>query len=145
MNTIIINPVKEADATRVFITVTNDNGQIRCVKIKDISESFDYELSTYPTFFSESDARDFLRIHLEDLLTAGLNECHYFVIVAPYMYNDVPITQYIAFNEKDPSAFIVTDNIKVGTWWESYIDALTALKELPSYLQGCRIRKITIS
>lgn len=145
MNSISINPVKVAGDTRVFITVTSDNGnQIRSVKIKDNSESFDYELSAYPTYLSESEARDFLRMHLEDLLTAVLDE-YYFVIVAPYMYNDVPVTQYIRFNEKDPSAFIVTDNIKVGTWWESYTDALAALKELPSYLQGCKIRKITIS
>lgn len=146
MNTISIIPVREDD-TRFFITVTNETKKyIRSVKIPNIHESFDYELSEHPTYLNSSDVTDFLRVHFEDLVCVDLKETSsYFVIVAPYLYNNVPITQYIKFFEVDPTASCLTDQINKATWYNSYNEALEAINKLPTSLLGCTIRKITIS
>lgn len=144
MNTIDITPIDKDE--KVFITVRNiASGRTRCVKINDITQSFDYELSLQPTYLSESEAKDFLRVYLEDLLAADLSVEHYYVILAPFMFNNVPITQYIAFNEADPTTSLVTDKLNVGTWFDIYDHAAEALDSLPKSLQGCKIKRITIT
>lgn len=144
MNTINIIPGPIAGDGKVFITVTSEDGRSKSVRIKDITESFDFELSTHPTCLTESEAKDFLRVHLEDLIEADLSEEEYYVILAPHMFNNVPITQYIAVNEKDPTVSIITDKINMGSWFEFYQDAAAALDKLPSSLQGCKIKRITL-